>query len=241
MTEPSTFLFPIHPITNTRLKLTPFNPTHHTTTFFRLSSPHPELYTHMPMGPWPSQESFASEFHTPTQTQLLAFSNRTSFAFAIIDKTRPASPDDPDGELAGTISLVRTSDTHLSTEIGFIIILPPYQGTHVARNAVGLALQFCLEDAEKGGLGLRRVHWRTSTMNGASQRLAEKMGFEKVGVVAWDMRFVDGVRKGKTGNGRGLPPGSEGGELWRDTVEYSLSWERWEEFAREETRRQMDL
>jgi hypothetical protein len=38
-----------------------------------------------------------------------------------------------------------------------------------------------------------------------------------------------------------LPSGSEEGELWRDTVEYSLSWERWEEFAREETRRLMDL
>jgi RimJ/RimL family protein N-acetyltransferase len=241
MAQSSIFLFPIREISNDRLKLIPFNPDNHTNTFFRLSSSQPELYTHMPMGPWDSEEALKAEFHSQSQTQLLSFSNPTSFAFAIIDKTRPPSSDDPEGELAGTISLVRTSDTHLCTEIGFIIILPPYQRTHVAKNAVGLALQYSLEASENGGLGLRRVHWRTSTMNIASARLAEKMGFEKIGVVPWHMRFVKGKIRAKTGNGKDLPPGNDPEDLWRDTIDYSLSWERWESFAREETRKQIAL
>ncbi|OOQ90675.1 hypothetical protein PEBR_03184 [Penicillium brasilianum] len=241
MTQSSTFLFPTREISNDRIKLIPFNPDHHTHTFFRLSSPHPELYTHMPMGPWDSEEALKAEFYSQSQTQLLSFSNPTSLAFAIIDKTHPPSIDDPDGALAGTISLVRTSDTHLCTEIGFIIILPPFQRTHVAKNAVGLALQYSLQDPQIGGLGLRRVHWRTSTMNVASARLAEKMGFERVGVVPWHMRFVKGKKRAKTGNGKSLPPGSDPDDLWRDTLDYSLSWERWENFAREETRKQIAL
>jgi RimJ/RimL family protein N-acetyltransferase len=241
MAQSSVFLFPIREVFNDRVKLVPFNPDHHSRTFFHLSSSHPELYTHMPMGPWTSEEQFKAEFHSHSQTSPLSFSNPTSFAFAIIDKTRPPSTDDPEGELAGTISLVRTSDIHLCTEIGFIIILPPYQRTHVARNAVGLALQYSLEGSEKGGLGLRRVHWRTSTMNIASARLAEKMGFERVGVVPWHMRFVKGRLRAKTGNGKDLPPGSDPDDLWRDTIDYSISWERWESSAREETQKQIEL
>ncbi|KAJ5690268.1 Acetyltransferase [Penicillium macrosclerotiorum] len=150
-----------------------------------------------------------------------------------------SSMDDPDGELTGTISFVRTSKTHLSTEIGFIVILPPYQRTYVAMSAVGLALQYALEAPENGGLGLRRVHWRTSTTNVASAKLAEKMGFEQIGIVSWHMRFVKGKNKGKVGNGKDLPPGSDPQDLWRDTIDYSLSWDRWETFAREEVQKQM--
>ena len=78
-------------------------------------------------------------------------------------------------------------------------------------------------------------------MNIASARLAEKMGFERVGVVSWHMRFVKGKLRAKTGNGKDLPPESDPDDLWRDTIDYSISWERWESFAREETRKQIDL
>lgn len=80
---------------------------------------------------------------------------------------------------------------------------------------------------EDGGFGLGRVHWMASTMNPGSVRLAEKMGFEKVGVTKWHKRFAKGAIKGKVGNGRGLPPGSDPEDLWRDTVDLSLSWEDW--------------
>ena len=227
MAQPSVFPFPIRMVSNSYVKLVPFEPTRHSATFFRLAASHPELFAHMPMGPWNSEEEFKAEFYQSPINHILSVSNPESFVFAVIDKTRQPSMDDSEGELAGTISFVRTSATHLCTEIGFIVILPPYQHTHVAKTAVCLALQYALEDPGNGGLGLRRVHWRTSTKNIASAKLAERLKFEKVGTVAWHMRFVKGKMRGKIGNGKELPPGSDPQDIWRDTVNYTLSWDQW--------------
>lgn len=92
---------------------------------------------------------------------------------------------------------------------------------------MGLALQLALDTPERGGLGLRRVDWRASTSNFASAKLAEKMGFERVGVVPWHIRFVKGKLKGKIGNGKVSPPGTDPEDVWRDTVNYCLAWDRW--------------
>lgn len=118
------------------------------------------------------------------------------------------------------------------TEIGLVVVLPAYQRTHVASNAVGLMMQYALNSPGEGGLGLRRVVWHTSSMNGASQRVAEKFGFKKEGVFRWHMFFEKGRRFGKVGNGRGLPPGSDVDDLWRDTVVYAFCWDGWDESAR---------
>ncbi|KAJ5662498.1 Acyl-CoA N-acyltransferase [Penicillium maclennaniae] len=194
----------------------------------------------MPVGPFDSAIAFKEAFLEGPSTSILSFSNPESLAFAIIDKTRAPSPEDSEGELAGTVSFIRTSPVHLCTEIGFIVILPPYQRTHVARNAVGLALQLALNPVERGGLGLRRVDWRASTSNLASAKLAEKMGFRRVGIVPWHIRFVKGKLKGKIGNGKELPPGSDPEDVWRDTVNYCLTWDQWEDGQREKGRNMMD-
>lgn len=230
----SIFPFPIREISNSRIKLIPFNPDQHINTFFNLSSPHPEIYAHMPPGPFTTAASLQSEFHTPSTTNILSLSNPESFAFAIIDKTRPPSQEDPEGELAGTLSYIHTSPIHLSTEIGFIVILPPYQHTHVAKNAVGLACQYALDGVEKGGLGLRRLDWRASTRNEASVGLAERMGFRVNGIIPWQVRFVKGRLRGKVGNGKRLPAGSDPEDVWRDTVMLSIAWDEWESGVREE-------
>ncbi|KAJ5164557.1 Acyl-CoA N-acyltransferase [Penicillium coprophilum] len=233
MASISVFPFHVEGASNERVKLIPFNPEQHCETFFRLSSPHPEIYAHMPMCPPASATELKSLFYSDSPSHILSFSNPESFAFAIIDKTRPPSPEDSEGELAGTVSFIRTSPINLCAEIGFIVILPPYQRTHVATNAAGLALQLAFESAEKGGLGLRRVDWMASTMNLASARLAQRMGFEKIGVIPWHMRFVKGKTNGKVGHGKEPPPGSDPEDLWRDTVSLSLAWDQWENGARE--------
>ncbi|KAJ5090263.1 hypothetical protein N7532_008947 [Penicillium argentinense] len=240
MTPPSTFVFPIHGISNDRVKLAPLDLDRHLETFFRLSVPHPDLYAHMPMGPFETLAEFKSEFLDRPSNHILSFSNPESFAFAIIDKTRPASLEDPEGELAGTISFIRTSATHLCTEIGFIVILPPYQRSHVAANTVGLALQYAFQSSESGGLGFRRVHWQASTTNPASAKLAEKMGFEKIGLTPWHMRFVNGKAKGKVGNGKVPPPETDPQDLWRDTFSFTLAWDQWEKGVKERVERVME-
>lgn len=187
----------------------------------------------MPPGPFTTASQLEAEFTSESPTSILSFSNPESFAFAIIDKTRPPSPEDAEGELAGTLSYIRTSPVHLCTEIGFIIILPPYQRTHVAKNAVGLACQYAIDPVEKGGLGLRRVDWRASTSNKASVGLAERMGFRFNGVIPWHIRFVKGVLKEKVGNGKSLPPGSDPEDVWRDSAMLSITWDEWEGGVRE--------
>lgn len=110
----------------------------------------------------------------------------------------------------------------------------------MATNAAGLALQLAFESTENGGLGLRRVHWMASTMNPASSRLAQRMGFEKVGIIPWHMRFVKGKINGKVGNGREPPPGSDPEDLWRDTVIHTLAWDQWENGMRERAAQAME-
>ncbi|KAJ4002742.1 hypothetical protein NW752_009394 [Fusarium irregulare] len=229
----------IRVISNAYVKLVPLDLEYHLPTFFRLSQLCPELYAHTPWGPWNSVAELRAEFLDTEPTHDLSFTNPESFAFAIIDKTRRASDADPDGEVAGTISFTHISLTDLSTEIGFVIILPPYQRSHVASNAIGLALEYALEMPENGGLGLRRIHWKTSTENTASRRLAERLRFDMVGTTPWHMRYVQGKRRSKIGNGKEIPPGSDPEDLWRDTVNYSLAWDRWEGFARERTAQMM--
>lgn len=156
-----------------------------------------------------------------------------STTFAVIDKTRPSTPEDSEGALAGMISFISTSTAHLSTEIGGVIILPGFQRSHVATNAAGLMLQFALTGRAAGGMGLRRVQWLCSSLNEASVSLAKRLGFEVEGVLRWHMvlRQVEGGHR--IGRGWALPPGSDEKDLGRDTMALSVCWEDWEMGVRE--------
>lgn len=238
MTTKSVFYFPIPTsISNDRLKLVPFDPDLHSTAFVAQSTDRPELFAHMPLRPFLSASDLKMAFSGAES--ILSFSNPALFVFAIIDKTRPPSPEDEEGELAGTVSYINTSKMNLSSEIGVLIVLPEYQRSHVTTNAVGLLLQYAFLSPEKGGLGLRRMHWTCSTANVASAKVAERMGHEKVGVIPYHFRFPLGSRYGKEGNGKPLPPGGDPDDLWRDTIIYSLSWDVWEDGAKEKVQKAM--
>ncbi|KAF4470040.1 Acyl- N-acyltransferase [Fusarium albosuccineum] len=133
------------------------------------------------------------------------------------------------------------SDSHVKLiafdpdQIGFLIVLPRYRRSHVASKAIGLALHYALERPANGGLGMRRVHCKTSTKNITSMRVAERMRFVMVGTTPWHVRYVKGKRRAKIENGKELPPDSDPEDLWRDTVNFSLLWDRWEECARKRT------
>ncbi|TFK51297.1 GNAT family acetyltransferase [Heliocybe sulcata] len=230
------FCFPVRELSNDRLKLTPFVPSLHASEFFKVASQSQGLYAHVSKGPWTSDQEYVDEF-----VQGTVQNDPGMVMFAIIDKTKPATSYDPDGTLAGTITYMNSKAGHLSTEIGWVLVLPPFQRTHVTSNAVGLLLQYALDLPEQGGLALRRVEWQTSTANVPSQRAAERMGFQKEGVVRWAMRFQHGASKGKQGNGKEVPKGrGNGDDLGRDTVLYSLCWDDWEAGGREKIQAIMD-
>lgn len=229
--EMSAFPFTVPEASNERLKLTAFDPNKHGDTFFRLSSPHREIYEHMNLLPPNSAEELKSWFHHDS-AHSLSSSNPQTYSFAIIDKTRPPSNEDHEGELAGTVSFIQTNVKHLFTEIGCLIILPSYRRTHVASNAIGLALQIAFNPPGQGGIGLQRVEWYASPANIASVRLAERIGFEKIGLIPWHVRSVKGKLTGKIGNGKNPRPGTDPEDLWKDSVVFSLAWDRWEDTAR---------
>lgn len=189
----------------------------------------------MPSGPYDTVEDFVDKF-----VQGVAYSNPAMMLYAVIDKTRPASDEDMDGALAGMISYINSSVANLSTEIGFVITLPPFQKTHVTCNAAGLLLQYALDPPERDGLGLRRVQWQTSSANLASIRSAERMGFRKEGVLRWDRVFHGGKASGKVGNGQPMPRSGKEEDLGRDTVLFSLCWDDWEQGGREKLQTIMD-
>ncbi|KAJ5708505.1 Acyl-CoA N-acyltransferase [Penicillium malachiteum] len=223
MPKKSLFYFPTREISNDRIKLVPFNPAHHGQSFHQHSPA--QLFANMSMGPWKTVQDLESAFYDGHDRQILSFDNPESFA---------------DGELAGKISYINTSVANLSAELGFVVVLPPYQRSHVAVNAAELMLQNAFDSRDNGGLDLYRVHWKASTSNPASSHLAEKLGFKTVvGVTKWHMRFPKGATKGKVGNGRALPPGSDPDDIWRDTVELSMSWEDWQNGARDKTQTAM--
>lgn len=238
MPEPSVFHFQIDtPIANDRVKLVPFDLDLHGAALIAQSADHPELWANMSFIPFTTVNELKESFTRPDT--ILSLSNPAHTTFAIIDKTRDRSPEDPEGELAGMVAYIYTSKAHLSSEIGAIVVLPQYQRSHVTSNTVGLMLQYAFTSPEDGGMGLQRIQWHCSTANAASAKVAERMGFEKVGKIPYHMKFPLGKRHGKLGNGKPLPPGSHPDDVWRDTFYYSLSWDVWEDEAREKVEKAM--
>jgi RimJ/RimL family protein N-acetyltransferase len=176
----------------------------------------------MSIGPFETEEEFVSRF-------IDGFVNAQSSVacFAVIDRKKPPSSADPDGEFAGIVSYMAASAVHLSAEVGYIIILPPYQRTHVTTHAVGLMLHYALDTPEQGGLGLRRMQWLADPPNKASLNAAQRMGFQLEGILRWNKVVHDADARGKVHNGRERPEYRQQKDGGRDTAYLSLCWDDW--------------
>lgn len=237
--KPPNFCLPLRlPIFNERIKLVPWETDLHAATFIAETRNHAEVFAYMVGGPYPTVDSFRADFDLPNSL-LSVPTNPEHFIFAIIDKTKPPSPQDEEGELAGMVGYLFTSQENLSTEIGPVITFPRFQRTHVTNNAVGLLLQYALTSAKEGGLGLKRAHWICNSVNLGSSKVAERLGFEKVGLIPWHWRCVKGKARGKIGNGKPMPPGSDPEDVWRDSLIYTLGWDQWEREALEKVEKAM--
>ncbi|KAF9449218.1 acyl-CoA N-acyltransferase [Macrolepiota fuliginosa MF-IS2] len=224
------FCFPVPAVLeNPRLKLIPWDPSLHSNIYVQSIAPHPELFDYLPFGPFNSRKTFDPWFEERIHKQ------RGQIAFAIFDKTQ----GDSDKGFAGMIGLLNASSSHLSTEIGFVTILPAFQRSHVASNAVGLLLNWALNppgpvpvDFALMGLGLRRVYWNANTLNTRSIALAERLGLKLEAVLRWDrvlpadrVAFArkDALRKDDPREGQ---PG-------RDTALLAICWDDWVNGGRE--------
>ncbi|KIP02225.1 hypothetical protein PHLGIDRAFT_16682 [Phlebiopsis gigantea 11061_1 CR5-6] len=134
--------------------------------------------------------------------------------------------------LAGVLGLFGCSAANLSAEIAYVAVLPAFQRTHVASNAVGLLMRYCLElpGTAPPGLGLRRVQWCAHTKNVRSARLAERMGFRREGVHRWMWVLPKELaRDGDVVTGEGRAADVPG----RHTFVLSVCWDDWEDGVRE--------
>lgn len=229
------FVFPLHleSLETDRVKLVPFIPRVYGEAYWENVSSNPDLLRYYPTVR-PTYESFLT-YH---ETYIRNSAENTSFA--ILDKTRP-DPEHPEraGSFAGVLGLYHTSNTNLSTEIAFVAIFPSFQRTHVASNAVGVLLRYCLQppSASPPGLGLRRVQWCAHERNVASVRLAERMGFRREGIIRWHWVLPEVLAR--DGNKPG--PNDQYPEKYgRNTVLLSVCWDDWERGVRDNVRCNID-
>lgn len=146
--------------------------------------------------------------------------------FVIHDKFTGPKADDS-VNIAGLISLTGTNPQNAVTEMG-VLVFPEFHRTHVATNAIGLLLQWTLDSPSAGGLGLRRVEWKTHVDNAASQRTALRMGFESEGICRWE-RVISHGKNGLSVEGLEKRNGTEGGPPGRHTAIYSIVWDEWDD------------
>jgi RimJ/RimL family protein N-acetyltransferase len=93
------------------------------------------------------------------------------------DELALAIVDAANGDLLGSISVRVTSREHSRGELGYLVFAPA-RGRDAATRAVRLLARFAFER-----LGLERVEIFAATANAASQRVAEKAGFTREGVL----------------------------------------------------------
>ncbi|KAF7324815.1 Glycoside hydrolase family 1 protein [Mycena kentingensis (nom. inval.)] len=217
------FCFPIPPkIECDLVRLVPFVPSIHSEPFFAATKAHPELWNFLPFGPFSSADEFTSSLITDHIQP-----NKGSVLFAIFNKPPTGEP-----ELSGTIGLLNTSPTNLCTELGFVVVLPAFQGTHVARRAAALLLRWVLSTPAQfpGGLALRRAAWQANAANTRSIRVAERMGFRREALLRWERTLPPGLGKEAFGNGAMLREGDPTpNRVSRHTVMLSCCWDDWEQ------------
>lgn len=226
------FCLPIdfNSLENERVKLSLFIPRLHAKIFYDTLIAHPELYRYIPFSVPKSLEELLHTF------EVFFRRNTATAMLAIFDKSRP-SEDFKEGSFAGIFGFINTVPQNLSTEIGYIVILPSFQRSHVLSNAVGLLLHYCLNrpiDSPKG-LGLRRVQWMANEHNAPSVKAAERMGFRHEGIIRWNWVLPQEKTGNKPREGDQFPanPG-------RNTAALSLCWDDWDSGTKEKVRAIMD-
>jgi RimJ/RimL family protein N-acetyltransferase len=197
-------------------------PNIHTAHFVKVIKANPDLLTYIPFPVVETEADFMKSFYDNDNK---SFGNSPEDClYVIFDKvTTPGK----ESNYAGILSLNATNTVNAVTEIG-VIIFPAFQRTHVATNAIGLVLLWTLDPPSAGGLGLRRVEWRTHAENAASRRAALRMGFEFECIAKWERVFPRGkvalpVEALEKRNGtKGEFPG-------RHTAILSIVWDEWDD------------
>ena len=224
------WMLPLHEATleSDRVKLMPFIPSLHAQGYADQVKAHPDLHRWYPF-------DLSTLDNILTRVELFVRRSPMAILFAIIDKARG------DG-FAGVIALLGTLPMNLSTEIGWLVVFPEFRGSYVAKNAIGLLLNYCLElpDPPPGrprGLGFRRVQWTTHSANQPSLAVAKRIGFKEEGVMRWTWVLPDGAEGNKIPLRDGDPLSPRPG---RHNTVFSFCSDDWESGGREHVQHMID-
>ncbi|KAL7410027.1 hypothetical protein BDY24DRAFT_401164 [Mrakia frigida] len=148
------------------VRLEPFVPSVHSKQLFEEAHKNPELFQWMPTDMWTSLSDQLK------WTEHWIRGNQANICYAIFD----TKPGPNEGRLAGMISLINSSQADLITELGWVLVLPHSQRSHVLTHTVSLLLDIAFALPSEGGYGLRRVEWRANALNLPSVNAAIRLG-----------------------------------------------------------------
>ena len=142
----------------------PIDPARHGDALFAAFSEDRErrLWTYLNIGPFPTRDAFDAWM----QAKCL---RDDPLYHAIIDRST--------GEAGGFASLMRIDRGSGVIEIGNVVFAPRLQRSTLATEAMYLMMRRVFEE-----LGNRRYEWRCDSLNAASRRAAERLGFTFEGV-----------------------------------------------------------
>ncbi|MEL6287027.1 MAG: GNAT family protein [Pseudomonadota bacterium] len=126
-----------------------------------------ELWTYIPVGPFPERAMFEQVFESVRQTydwETLVIRSAVS------------------GDILGMASYMRIRPDHGSVEVGCVTFGAKLKRTREATDAMYLMARHAFED-----LGYRRYEWKCNNANDASRRAATRFGFAFEGVFRNDM------------------------------------------------------
>ncbi len=135
----------------------------HAAELFEAASGAEASFTYVPYGPFPTRESLAS-FIAP------AAARHDPMMWAI----RPVAS----GVVSGWLGLMDIQPENAAIELGRVWFSPRLQRTRAATEAVFLLLKRCADE-----LGYRRIVWKCDTLNAASIRAAQRLGFTHEGIL----------------------------------------------------------
>ncbi|OIO28414.1 GNAT family N-acetyltransferase [Candidatus Micrarchaeota archaeon CG_4_10_14_0_2_um_filter_60_11] len=125
--------------------------------------------------PWPYKKKDAVKFIRSRKTR---WRKGKDYCLAVVCKE--------DGRLAGSVSLLRVDKKHKVAEMGYWLGAR-YRGKGLAAEAVALLLGLGFKK-----LGMEKIRGHVFAENRASQRLLEKKGFKREGLLRKDL-----VKRGK--------------------------------------------
>jgi len=144
-------------------RLEPLDPARHADDLYRANSADEQgrMWTYLPYGPFESLAAYRA------WVEGVAGRDDPMF-FAVVDG---------EGRAVGVAALQRIDPENGSIEVGHLAYSPALQATTAATEAMALLMRLVFEE-----LGYRRYEWKCDSLNAASRRAAQRLGFVYEGV-----------------------------------------------------------